>query len=74
MSYKVDTTLNFDKEVKKLAKKYKSLKEEIANLVEKLKKNPRTGTHLGNDIYKISLAVKSKGNAVSKPGNPGTCF
>ena len=61
MSYNIDTTPNFDKEAKRLVKKYRSLKEEIANLIEELERNPRKGTYLGNDIYKIRLAVKSKG-------------
>jgi mRNA-degrading endonuclease RelE of RelBE toxin-antitoxin system len=61
MSYRVDTTPNFEKEAKKLIKKYNSLKDEIASLIQNLEKTPRQGSHLGNDIYKIRLAIKSKG-------------
>jgi mRNA-degrading endonuclease RelE of RelBE toxin-antitoxin system len=61
MSYRVDTTPNFEREAKRLIKKYKSLKDEINTLIESLEKEPIQGTHLGDDIYKIRLAVKSKG-------------
>lgn len=61
MSYRVDTTPNFEREAKRLIKKYKSLKNEINTLIESLEESPEQGMHLGNDIYKIRIAVKSKG-------------
>ena len=61
MNYKVDTTDTFKREAKRLIKKYPSLKNELAELGNSLSLNPKTGIHLGNDIYKIRLAVKSKG-------------
>ena len=65
MSYNVDTTPNFEKEAKKLYKKYKSLKSEILVLIDELEENPTKGIDLGNNIYKIRLAVKSKGKGKS---------
>ena len=65
MSYNVDTTPNFEKEAKKLYKKYKSLKSEILVLIDELSENPTKGIDLGNNIYKIRLAVKSKGKGKS---------
>ena len=61
MSYKVDTTENFEREVKRLIKKYGSFKNEISGLIDQLEINPEMGTHLGNGVHKIRLAVKSKG-------------
>jgi mRNA-degrading endonuclease RelE of RelBE toxin-antitoxin system len=61
MSYKVELTDNFIKEAKKLLKKYPSLKIELELLGKRLIENPTLGTHIGNNIYKIRLAVKSKG-------------
>ena len=61
MSFKVDTTENFDKEAKRLSKKYRSLRSEIASLISQLEKNPTTGIHLGNNVYKIRIAIASKG-------------
>jgi mRNA-degrading endonuclease RelE of RelBE toxin-antitoxin system len=60
MSYKIELTDNFKKEAKKLIKKYASLRTEIAELGKELAENPTTGTHLGNDVYKIRLAIASK--------------
>ena len=61
MSYSIELTDNFKKEAKKLQKKYPSLKSELEELGSTLSKNPTTGTHLGNSVYKIRLAIKSKG-------------
>ena len=65
MNYNVELTDNFKKEAKRLVKKYRSLKTEIATLITDLKTNPTQGIPLGNDIYKIRLAVKSKGKGKS---------
>lgn len=65
MNYRVELSDNFKKEAKRLIKKYRSLKSEIASLITGLENNPTQGTHLGNDIYKIRLAVASKGKGKS---------
>jgi len=65
MSYKIELSDNFKKEAKRLVKKYRSLKTEIANFITELETNPTKGTPLGNDIYKIRLAVTSKGKGKS---------
>jgi len=65
MSYKVETTGNFDKEAKKLAKKYPSLKNDLSLLFSQLENNPTMGTHIGNNIYKIRIAIQSKGKGKS---------
>ena len=61
MSYKVKTIPKFDKELKRLAKKYPSLKNDFFELVQGLKQQPEQGTPIGNSCYKIRLAVASKG-------------
>ncbi len=65
MSYKVELSANFKKEAKRLVKKYPSLKTELAGLFTKLENNPKLGTPLGNDIYKIRLAIASKNKGKS---------
>jgi hypothetical protein len=65
MSYKIELTDNFKKEAKKLIKKYASLRMEIAELGKELAENPTTGTPLGNDVYKIRLAIASKNKGKS---------
>lgn len=65
MKYKVLTIPPFDRQLKRLTKKFPSLKGEYADLIEDLSKNPRKGTSLGNDCFKIRLAVASKGRGKS---------
>lgn len=65
MSYKVLLSDTFKKEAKNLSKKYASLKTELAQLFTQLEQNPRMGAPLGNDIYKIRLAIASKNKGKS---------
>ena len=60
MSYKIAAIPNFKKEAKRLIKKFRSLKQELANLAQILEKNPHTGTPLGINCYKIRLSIESK--------------
>ncbi len=65
MSFEIIASNNFKKEAKRLAKKYRSLKTELEVLGQELSKEPTLGTPLGNDIYKIRLAIASKGKGKS---------
>ncbi len=65
MNYKIELSANFKKEAKRLTKKFPSLKQELANLFTQLETNPTMGTPLGNDIYKIRLAIASKNKGKS---------
>lgn len=65
MSYKIELSPNFKKEAKKLTKKYPSLRAELTKLFTELEDNPTLGTPLGNDIYKIRLAIASKNKGKS---------
>ena len=65
MNYKVELSPNFIMEARRLGKKYRSLKTDLAKLFEELERNPGLGTPLGNDVYKIRLAVASKGKGKS---------
>lgn len=60
MTYSVELSANFKKEAKKLTKKYPSLRTELAALFVELQESPTIGTPLGNDIYKIRMAIASK--------------
>lgn len=60
MNYKILSTRTFDKELKRLAKKYPSIKADIIELKKLLINNPTTGIYLKNHCYKIRLAIKSK--------------
>lgn len=65
MNYKVLTIPPFDRQLKRLAKKYPSLKKEISDLFDLLEMDPKHGQALGESCYKIRLSVASKGKGKS---------
>lgn len=65
MSYNISTIPLFDKQARKLAKKYPSLKSDLSRLVDSLADSPEQGTPLGNNFFKIRLAIVSKGKGKS---------
>ncbi|TVP52015.1 MAG: hypothetical protein EA341_03880 [Mongoliibacter sp.] len=65
MSFNIELTDHFKKEAKKLSKKYRSLKEDLKALGDKLGENPKSGTPMGHEVYKIRLAIASKGKGKS---------
>ena len=65
MSYNVVTIPPFDRQLKRLVKKFPSLKTEYANLIENLELKPEHGTAMANGCYKIRVAIKSKGKGKS---------
>lgn len=65
MSYDISAIPNFKRELKKLAKKFPSLKDDFAKLIENLQEEPEQGTSLGNNCYKIRMAITSKGKGKS---------
>ncbi len=65
MNYSVLPIPPFDRQLKRLCKKYPSLKQEYFELIESLEQNPEKGIKLGNNCYKIRLAIASKGKGKS---------
>jgi hypothetical protein len=65
MSYKVETIFVFDKQAKRLSKKYPSLKNDLSLLIDSLAHEPEQGKPLGNNFYKIRLAIGSKNKGKS---------
>ena len=65
MSFNVKTISVFDRQAKRLVKKFPSLKNEIQELIKELKQEPEKGTSIGNDCYKIRLGIASKGKGKS---------
>jgi len=61
----VSVSKSFKRQAKPLLKKFSSLSKELIQLEDELKVNPRKGKSLGQDSYKIRLAVKSKGKGKS---------
>ena len=65
MTYKLIATPTFRSGMKRLAKKFHSIKEEYAALLDELEQNPTLGTPIGNDCFKIRLSIASKGKGKS---------
>jgi hypothetical protein len=65
MSFNVKTISVFERQAKRLMKKFPSLKTEIQTLIFELKKEPNKGTPFGHDCYKIRFAIASKGKGKS---------
>ena len=65
MGFNLIPTDWFKKEVKRLNKKYPSLKNDLAELANRLSHNPTSGIPLGNDVFKIRLSITSKGKGKS---------
>lgn len=65
MSYKIVATHTFSKELKRLAKKHRSIKEDVYKLGEQLEENPAMGDEVIEHCYKIRLAITSKNKGKS---------
>ena len=65
MSYRIEALPYFKKRAKRLIKKFPSLKDELANLGRKLSENPKQGSPLGQNCFKVRLAIKSKNKGKS---------
>ena len=60
MSFDIIAIPNFKKEIKQLARKYPSLKQDFSDWIDELKEKPNQGTPLGNNCYKVRMAISSK--------------
>ena len=65
MKYNVKTIAIFERQAKRLIKRYPSLRVELMELIQVLKKEPVQGKSLGKNCYKVRLAISSKGKGKS---------
>lgn len=63
----------FDKQFKRLARKYPSLIDELERLEAELLENPFLGTPLGHGCHKIRIPIASKGVGKSGGARAITC-
>lgn len=73
MNFEVRTISSFEKEFKRLFKKYPSLKSDLFILISQLEIDPFQGIALGKDFYKIRLSILSKGKGKSGGARIITC-
>ncbi|MBK8053199.1 MAG: type II toxin-antitoxin system RelE/ParE family toxin [Saprospiraceae bacterium] len=60
MSYSIEGSKLFTKQLRRLVKKYPSLKDDFAELIKSLEVHPTQGDKLGKNCYKIRIAIASK--------------
>lgn len=65
MSYEVLSIPPFDRQLKRLAKKYPSLKSDYSGFVDEIAHQPKQGKALGKNCYKMRMAITSKGKGKS---------
>ncbi len=65
MSYKITTIPSFDKELKSLLKKHRSIKNDLALLGAELLVNPKLGVEILENCFKIRMVISSKGKGKS---------
>ena len=65
MNYSIYTIPPFDRQLKRLAKKYPSLRNDFSEFLKSLKENPEQGNALGNNCFKVRIAITDKAKGKS---------
>ena len=55
MNFNIETIPRFEKDAKKLKKKFPKIKDDLLILTNNLLLNPELGIHLGENIFKIKI-------------------
>ncbi len=73
MNFEVKTIDNFKRELKRLLRKYPSLRKEVEELGLSLADDPFQGAAMRDGFYKIRLSIKSKGKGKRGGARVVTC-
>ncbi|MFP4325565.1 MAG: type II toxin-antitoxin system RelE/ParE family toxin [Desulfonatronovibrio sp.] len=65
MNLKIISLSSFEKDVKRLYKKYRQLPEDLKTLLMSLSADPRSGIALSRGLYKIRIRNRSAGTGKS---------
>lgn len=65
MEYRIELSVSFKKEAKRLGKHYASFADDYDKLIDDIEANPRLGTDLGGGLRKIRMRITSKGKGKS---------
>ena len=65
MNCKIDATPDFARELKLLAKRYPSMKDDYRNFLDGLRKSPLQGEPLGKHLRKVRFPIASKAKGKS---------
>jgi hypothetical protein len=74
MDFQVIPLQSFLKDLKFLAKTHRSIIKDLDGLAQSLKAEPKQGVPLGNNCYKIRMAITSKGKGKSGGARVITCL
>ena len=59
MNFNIETIPRFEKDAKKLKKKFPKIKTDLLELTNDLQLNPELGIHLGENIFKVKISNSS---------------
>jgi len=65
MNYETEATDDFEREAKKLLKKYHSFSDDLKQFKKELLQNPLMGDDLGNNTRKVRMAIAAKNRGKS---------
>lgn len=65
MSFKIIYIPSFDKELKTLSKRHRSVPKDYEKLLDDLEQNPKMGDEIIQNCFKIRMAITSKGKGKS---------
>jgi len=65
VNFEVIATEPFERKLKRLLKKHKSLQKDLEKVFDQLNTNPTLGILINQDCYKIRIAISSKGKGKS---------
>ncbi len=65
MNFEIITSNYFNTEIKKLAKRYRGLADDLRELKKSLQDNPLQGVEITPNVRKIRMAIKAKGKGKS---------
>lgn len=65
MNCKIEATPDFARDLKKLAKRYPSLKDDYRDFLDSLRKSPLQGEPLGKHLHKVRFPIASKAKGKS---------
>ena len=59
MNFKIETIPRFEKDVKKLKKKFPNIKNDLVKFIDELSTNTTLGINLGENIFKVKIPNSS---------------
>lgn len=65
MSFKIISIPSFDKELKILSKRHRSIPKDYEKLLDDLEQNPKMGDEIIQNCFKIRMSITSKGKGKS---------